>query len=199
MEPDTNGSAPTNIPSPEMISSARTCALSEDLSTQHFSYPPQPSLLFLASHFSIHLLESLLFSFFTNELRSLSLSLRTTVQPHKLINKEQSQLSLAPSLLLMLQVNKGLQKWTPTRHNKGVTINRAIAICCTCRPRPHGPQSHQPCHWQIKAVIPQHCRCFPRFGDLSILDRPTLEIFWRQKLQWIWLQNLTWTDNKILK
>ena len=35
---------------------------------------------------------------------------RTTIQPHKIINKEQSQLSL-PQSLLKLQVNQGLHKW----------------------------------------------------------------------------------------
>ena len=32
---------------------------------------------------------------------------------HKLIKKEESQLSLAWSLLCMLQVNQGLHKWPP--------------------------------------------------------------------------------------
>ena len=35
----------------------------------------------------------------------------TTTQPHKLMNKEQSQLFFAPSL--MLQINVGLLKWPP--------------------------------------------------------------------------------------
>ena len=35
-----------------------------------------------------------------------------SLQPHKLIHKEQSQLSLAPSLL-MLEVNPRIQKWDP--------------------------------------------------------------------------------------
>ena len=34
------------------------------------------------------------------------------MQPQKLTNKEQSQLSSAPSLT-MLQVNQGLHKWAP--------------------------------------------------------------------------------------
>ena len=63
------------------------------------------------------------------------------------------------------------------RHNKGVTIYRAIAICCAHRPRPHGPRPQHPCHQQIKATISRHRRCFPRFGDLSILDRPMLKSF----------------------
>ena len=37
------------------------------------------------------------------------------IQLHKLINKEQSQLSLASSLLLILQVNQGPHKWTPNQ------------------------------------------------------------------------------------
>ena len=39
----------------------------------------------------------------------------TTIQPYKLINKEQSQLSSAESLLLMLQVNEGQHKWGPNQ------------------------------------------------------------------------------------
>ena len=58
-------------------------------------------------------------------------------------------------------------------HNKGVTIDRAIEICHTRRRRPHGPQPQLPC----QATISRHRRCFPQFGDLSILDRPMLEIF----------------------
>ena len=88
----------------------------------------------------------------------------------------------------MLQVNQGIHKWAPhsqTVHNKGVTIDRAIAICRAHKPRPHGPQPQHPCHRQIKAIISRHRRCFPHFGDLSILGRPMLEIFRRQKLQFI--------------
>ena len=36
---------------------------------------------------------------------------RTITQPHKLINKEKSQFSLTPLLLLRLQLNQGLYKW----------------------------------------------------------------------------------------
>ena len=67
-------------------------------------------------------------------------------------------------------------------HNKGVTIDQAIAICRARRPRPHGPQPQHPCHRQIKAIISRHHRCFPCFRDLSILDRPMLEIFRKKKL-----------------
>ena len=70
-------------------------------------------------------------------------------------------------------------------HNKGVTIDWVIAICRARRPRPHGPWPQHPCHRQIKAIISRHHRCFPCFGDISILDRPMLEIFRRQKLQYI--------------
>ena len=38
-----------------------------------------------------------------------------TIQPHKLTNKEQSQLSLAPWLLLMLRINQRMQKWAPNQ------------------------------------------------------------------------------------
>ena len=31
-------------------------------------------------------------------------------------------------------------------YNKGVTIDRAIAICRARRPRPHGPRPRHPCH-----------------------------------------------------
>ena len=70
-------------------------------------------------------------------------------------------------------------------HNKGVTIDRAVAICRAHRPRPYGPGPQHPCHRQIKAIISRHRGCFPRFGDISILVRPMLVIFRRQKLQYI--------------
>ena len=78
---------------------------------------------------------------------------------------------------------KQMGSW-PT-HNKRVTIDRTWVIYRARRPRPHGPQPQHPCHRQIKAIISRHRRCFPRFGDISILDRPMLEIFRRQKLQYI--------------
>ena len=31
-------------------------------------------------------------------------------------------------------------------HNKGSTIDRAIAICCACSPRLHGPRPQHLCH-----------------------------------------------------
>ena len=65
------------------------------------------------------------------------------------------------------------------------TIDWAIVISRACRPQPHGPRPQHPCHRQIKAIISHHRRCFPRFGDLSILDRSMLWIFRRQKLQYI--------------
>ena len=69
-------------------------------------------------------------------------------------------------------------------HNKEVKIDRAIAICRARRPRPrpHGPRPHHPCHWQIKAIISHYRRWFRCFGDLSILNRPILEIFRRKKM-----------------
>ena len=69
-------------------------------------------------------------------------------------------------------------------HSKGVTIDWAIEICRASRPWPHEPRLQHPCDRHIKA-IPPHNRCFPRFKDLSILDRPKLEIFRKQKLQLI--------------
>ena len=38
---------------------------------------------------------------------------------------------------------------------------------------------------------------YSKLGELSIMDLSMLEIFWRQKLQYIWLENLTCTDKKI--
>ena len=75
-------------------------------------------------------------------------------------------------------------------HNKGVTIDQAIAICCARRPWPHGPQSHHPRHQQIKAIVSCRRKCFARFKELSILDCPILEIFQRKKIQYIRLENL---------
>ena len=66
--------------------------------------------------------------------------------------------------------SRDTQKGSPLGHNKGVTIDRAIAICCARRPRPPGPLSQHPCHRQIKAIISRPRRCFPRFEDISILD-----------------------------
>ena len=69
-------------------------------------------------------------------------------------------------------------------YNKGVTIDLTMAICRARRRRPHGPRPRHPCYRQIKAIISRYRRCFPRFGDISILDRPMIEIFRRQKLQY---------------
>ena len=56
-------------------------------------------------------------------------------------------------------------------HNKGVTIDQAIAISRARRPHPpHGPRPQHPCHRQIKAIISRHLRCFPHFEDISILN-----------------------------
>ena len=63
-----------------------------------------------------------------------------------------------------------------------VSLLIAIAIFCAHRPRPHRPQPHHRCYRQIKATISRHRKCFPHFGDLSILDRLMLEIFRKQKL-----------------
>ena len=73
---------------------------------------------------------------------------RTTSQPHKLIiNKEQSQLSFAPSLLLMLQVNQGPQQiGSQVGHWEGVTIDWAIAIFGAHRPLHCEPWPPYPCH-----------------------------------------------------
>ena len=86
------------------------------------------------------------------------------------------------SLLWATSQSRATHIGTQPGHNKQVTIDQAIAICQACRPRPHGPQPYHPCHRQIKAIISHHWRRFPCFGDLSVLDRPMLEIFRRQKL-----------------
>ena len=52
---------------------------------------------------------------FMLELNRHSEKLLRTIHPHKLTDKELSQLSLAPWLLLMLQINQGLQKWAPNQ------------------------------------------------------------------------------------
>ena len=60
--------------------------------------------------------------------------------PHKLIHKEQSQLSLAPfTPTNATSQSRDTQMGSRPGHNKGVTIDQAIAICRACRPRPHGP------------------------------------------------------------
>ena len=42
--------------------------------------------------------------------------IHATTQQYKLINKEQSQISLAPSSLFMLKVNQGLHEWAPDQN-----------------------------------------------------------------------------------
>ena len=49
-----------------------------------------------------------------------------------------------------------------------------------CRPWPYRPRSHHSRHQQIKAIISHRRRCFPCFRNVSILDWPMLEIFWRK-------------------
>ena len=70
-------------------------------------------------------------------------------------------------------------------HTKGVTIDRAIAICHARKPWPHVPRPPHPYHRPIKAIISRDHRCFPRFRELSIMDRPMLDIFRRQKSEYI--------------
>ena len=41
-------------------------------------------------------------------------------------------------------------------HNKGVTIDRAIAICRARRPRSHRPRPQHPCDRQIKTIISRY-------------------------------------------
>ena len=42
--------------------------------------------------------------------------------------------------------SRDTQMGSRPRHNKGVTIDRAITICRARRPRLHGPRPQQPCH-----------------------------------------------------
>ena len=70
----------------------------------------------------------------------------------------------------MQSQSRDTQMGSQPGHNKGVTIDRAIAICRARRPQPHGRRPQHPCHRQIKAIISHHRKCFPRVGNLSILD-----------------------------
>ena len=45
---------------------------------------------------------------------------------------------------VMLSIN-AMQMGSPIGHYKGVTIDRAIAICRARRSWPHGPRCHHPC------------------------------------------------------
>ena len=93
-------------------------------------------------------------------------SWRTTMQPHKLINKEQLLLSThATSQSRAAQMNSQLGDC------KGVTIDWSTTIFHACGLRSCGPQSHHPCHWQIKSIISHHHECFPQFGSIFVLDR----------------------------
>jgi hypothetical protein len=76
-----------------------------------------------------------------------------------------------------------IQVEAPRVQTKGVSIGQAIGMCRAHKPRAKGPMPRHPCHRQIKAIITKHQRCPPRLGDLSIQERPMLEIFRRQKLQ----------------
>ena len=85
----------------------------------------------------------------------------------------------------------------PTQHSNTVTLDQALEIFHACNPWPHEPPSHHRGHQQTKAANARHCRCFPRFGDLSVIDWPMLEIFWRWKLQCIWLENVSILDSLV--
>ena len=122
---------------------------------------------------------------------------RTIVKPHKLIHKEIATF-FSPITPNGRSQSRDTKMGSRPGHNKGVTIGQAMAIRWARRPRPHGPQPHHPCYRQIKAIISCHRRCFPCFRDLSILDRPMLEIFRRQKLWHILFENLTCAENQII-
>ena len=81
------------------------------------------------------------------------------------------------------------------KHTKKKIIASLDLYLCRCRLC--SPPSHHPCHWQIKAIISRHCRCLPCLGDLCTLELPMLEIFWRQKVQYIWLENLRYQDSLV--
>ena len=51
--------------------------------------------------------------------------------------------------IILLNMKNIIKHWfflSQPGHNKGVRIDRAIAICCAHRPRPHGPRPQHPCH-----------------------------------------------------
>ena len=83
-------------------------------------------------------------------------------------------------------------------HCKGVPIDQEIRFFHARRSVPCGPQFYHPCHCQTKATISHHHRCVPHYGDLPILDWTMLEIFQRQKLEYIWFGNLTCIDDSLV-
>ena len=80
--------------------------------------------------------------------------------------KEQSQLPLALSVLMPDQ-SRATEMGSWLGHNKGVTIDWAITIFHAYRPLPHGPQSHHPCHRQIKTIISHHHTQRPLHSGLT--------------------------------
>ena len=83
-------------------------------------------------------------------------------------------------------------------HCKGVTINRAIAICLVHNLPGSWATILLPLSSTHKGHYLLSCWCFPHFGGLSFLDQTMLEIFQRQKLQYFWLENFTCLDGDIL-
>ena len=63
------------------------------------------------------------------------------------------------------------------RYLKSATIDQIIANFRVCQPWPFGPWACHPCRLQIKIIITWYQRCFPCFGNHSILDWPMLVIF----------------------
>ena len=103
----------------------------------------------------------------------------------KLINKEQSWLSFDPSLVLMLEF---IHKWVPIGHS--------IASCHAHSPRPCGPLSHHPYHWQIKRPLLSKVIAKNKIewedthedeDDLVINSSCNVMVVVKNKIEW-WLQ-----------
>lgn len=59
---------------------------------------------------------------------------------------------------------------TSQTQRRGVTLDRAVALCRTRRPRPSGPRPRGPHHQQIRAIIARHRRLTPRHINSATLD-----------------------------
>ena len=104
---------------------------------------------------------------------------------HKLINKE-PQVSLAPSLPTTMSQSRARKMGSPP-------IDGEIAICHAYSFWPCGPWPHHPCHRHWNPLSPAIVG-----ASLAILNRPVLEIFRSQNLQYVSLESLTSKDDKIL-
>ena len=68
--------------------------------------------------------------------------------------------------------SKGCARVLTTTFERGNDRSGSSNFSCSL-----GPQPHHPYNRQIKAIITQIPRCFPRFRDFSILDRPCWRSF----------------------